>query len=82
MRIKILKTKKLEEKIQQTFKTGEILGIRKTGIAVGCGEKTALLVEKLQPENKKILDAYDFSLGSKISTGDRFTREKMNKEKD
>ena len=82
IRIKILKAKKIREKTGGSFKTGEILDIRKTGIIVECGKQSALLVEKLQPESKKILDAYNFSLGAKITPGDRFTCEKTNEERD
>lgn len=70
-RIKILKG--TTEIIKQTpLIPGEILEITQKGIKVGCGEGSAFLLEILQPENKKQMSAYSFSLGTQIKPGDKF----------
>ncbi len=51
---------------------GEILSIRKEGIEVCCGERSSYLIERLQPENRKEMDAHSFSLGARIKPGDKF----------
>ncbi|MFB0566582.1 MAG: methionyl-tRNA formyltransferase [Candidatus Aminicenantaceae bacterium] len=64
-----------EEKGSQTqcLTPGKILSIKKEGIEVCCGKGSTYLLRKLQPENKKEMDAYSFSLGAKIEIGDRLT---------
>jgi hypothetical protein len=39
---------------------------------VCCGERSIYLIESLQPENRKRMDAYAFSLGAEIKPGDIF----------
>ncbi len=51
---------------------GEIVAVDKSGLAVACGEGTAYLIEDLQPEGKKVMPAYVFSLGARIKAGARF----------
>ena len=70
-RIKILKGKKEAFKGQSSSQ-GEILEVKKKGIEVCCGDASVFLIENLQPENKKPMSAYSFSLGAKIRPGDRF----------
>lgn len=70
-RIKILKGKKEAFK-GQSSSPGEILDVKKKGIEVCCGDASVFLIENLQPENKKPMSAYSFSLGAKIRSGDRF----------
>lgn len=70
-RIKILKGKKEAFK-GQSSSPGEILEVKKKGIEVCCGNASVFLIENLQPENKKPMSAYSFSLGAKIRPGDRF----------
>jgi len=70
-RIKILKGKKEAFK-GQSSSPGEILEVKKKGIEVCCGDASVFLIENLQPENKKPMSAYSFSLGAKIRPGDRF----------
>lgn len=71
-RLKIIKGKHIE---LQNIKTspGEIINIHKNGIETACGRGSVFLIEALQPENKKVMDAYAFSLGSKIFPGMKFT---------
>jgi len=52
---------------------GEILSARKEGIEVCCGEKSIYLIERLQLEDKKEIDAHAFSLGARITPGEKFS---------
>ncbi len=72
IRIKIHKGKKLERDAPPGSSPGEISRIEKEGIEVSCAEGSTFLIESLQPENRKRMDAYAFSLGAEIKTGDRF----------
>lgn len=49
---------------------GEILSVSKTGLEVCCGGGNVYLIERLQQENRKEMDAYSFSLGMKLREGD------------
>ncbi len=70
-RIKILKGTPRSGPLPVSF-PGEILGVKKEGVEVGCGEKSVYLIEGLQPEGKKALSAYAFALGARMKPGDRF----------
>ncbi len=70
-RIKILRGRVQSGPFPDFF-PGEILLVKKEGIEVGCGEKSVYLIEKLQPEGKKTLSAYAFTLGARIMPGDKF----------
>ncbi len=72
IRIKIHKGKKIEKEAPPGSSAGEISVIKKEGIEVCCGEGSIYLIESLQPENKKRMDAYAFSLGAEINPGDIF----------
>ncbi len=50
---------------------GEILSITKGGIEVVCG-KGSVLITELKPEGKGRMPAHSFTLGTKVSLGDRF----------
>lgn len=71
-RIKIIKGKK-ENILAPSHFPGEILKIKKEGILVACGNGNVYLIEVLQQENKKVMAAYSYSLGTKIRPGDKFT---------
>lgn len=71
-RIKIIKGKKDFSKSPYLHTPGEVLKIKKEGIAVCCGKGSVYLIQLLQPENRKKMDAYAFSLGTKIKPGDMF----------
>ncbi|MFW6124061.1 MAG: methionyl-tRNA formyltransferase [Acidobacteriota bacterium] len=71
-RIKIIKAKNLRQKTEPSVSPGEIVDISQKGMTVCCGHKTLLLIEELQPENKRIMSAYSFSLGARIKPGDTF----------
>ncbi len=72
IRIKIHKGRKIEKETPPGSSAGEISGIKKEGIEVCCGEGSIYLIESLQPENRKRMDAYAFSLGAEIKPGDIF----------
>ena len=71
-RVKIIEGKVKEEPIHSSS-PGKILAVSKTGIEVCCGRRSSYLIQKLQPENKKAMDAYAFFLGAKIEIGDTFS---------
>jgi len=72
-RLKIIKGKPFDKKSGPNYQPGEIIEINRMGIKVCCGESNSYLIEKLQPENKKEMAAYAFSLGAKLQTGDIFS---------
>ncbi|MQY61570.1 methionyl-tRNA formyltransferase [bacterium] len=73
IRIKIHRGRKIEKEAPPGSSAGEISGIKNEGIEVCCGEGSIYLIESLQPENRKRMDAYAFSLGAEIKPGDIFT---------
>jgi methionyl-tRNA formyltransferase len=52
--------------------SGRVIKIEKQGPVVGCGGESSFLIERLQRENKKELDAPSFLRGMKINAGDVF----------
>jgi methionyl-tRNA formyltransferase len=72
IRIKIHKGRKIEKEAPPGSSAGEISGINKEGIEVCCGYGSTFLIESLQPENRRRMEAYAFSLGAEIKIGDRF----------
>lgn len=73
MRIKILKGRQGAAGIETPSTPGEIHDIGKEGIEVICGERSLFLIEELQPEGKKVMPAFAFSLGKEVKIGDRFS---------
>ncbi|UCE39812.1 MAG: methionyl-tRNA formyltransferase [Candidatus Aminicenantes bacterium] len=69
-RIKVIRGKILDSK-PHVFGPGEILGLDKAGIRVSCGKNSIYLIEELQPEGKKSMNAYAFTLGAQIYPGTR-----------
>ncbi len=53
---------------------GTVLAVGKNGIDVACGGRTIYRIESIQPEGKKKMDAYAFSLGAGVRAGDVFSR--------
>lgn len=49
---------------------GQVVSADRSGIAVGCGNGSVYVIERLQRENKKSMDAGDFLRGTKIVPGD------------
>jgi len=71
-RIKIYAGKEKGE-LTHISSPGKILAVSKEGIEVCCGGRSSYLIQRLQPENKKEMDAYAFFLGAEIKIGDAFT---------
>ncbi|MCM8786566.1 MAG: methionyl-tRNA formyltransferase [Candidatus Omnitrophica bacterium] len=67
--IKVLEAEVCEQKVLQPPAT--IVKIDKTGIYVST-KKGILKIKKLQPQNKKNMDAYAFVIGHKVKVGDKF----------
>ena len=67
--IKILQTSVIES--DEVFQCGEIVKISADGIAVGT-KKGLLLVKRLKPEGKSEMDAYAWSNGVKLKSGQKF----------
>lgn len=70
-RIKIARGKAQDGK-SHGLSPGEMLGVNKTGIRVSCGQNSIYLIEELQPEGKKAMNAYAFTLGNHINPGTKF----------
>ena len=51
---------------------GEVAATGKAGVEVACGGGSGYLIESLQPEARKAMPAYAFSLGAKLSPGASF----------
>ena len=71
-RVKIPKGQKSESSASPSSSPGEILNIGKQGITVCCGERSAFLIQRIQPENRNEMDAFAFSLGMRIKQSDKF----------
>ncbi|MFQ6037695.1 MAG: methionyl-tRNA formyltransferase [Candidatus Aminicenantales bacterium] len=72
-RVKILGGKVISAPIPPS-RAGNIVAVAPEGITVSCG-RGAYLVEKIQPEGRKPMEAHAFALGARIFPGDRFTDE-------
>ena len=51
---------------------GTWLAIDREGLAVACGEGTALLLVEVQPESRRAMDAFAFATGARLAAGTRF----------
>jgi methionyl-tRNA formyltransferase len=70
-RLKILKGRTAISETED-FSPGQVVHISKDGIHIMCGGKSCYVVENLQPENKKPMDAYSYTLGAQMKSGDSF----------
>ena len=66
--VKVLETKVIEN--NAALPPGEVIEVNKDGILIKC-KNNAILIKKVKPEGKGIMNAYDWSLGSKIKAGDK-----------
>ena len=64
--IKVLETKKLP--ICSEKEAGEILNVSKSGIQVNTGNGV-ILISKVKPESKGVMNAYDFANGAQLKQG-------------
>ncbi len=72
--VKILETRLLASELSSSCtKVGQILSVSKNGIEV-MTSNGSILVTKVKPENKAMINAYDWSNGIKIKAGSYFGR--------
>lgn len=71
-RVKIIKGRCQEHKANAQTEQGKILSMQKQGIEVCCEGGSVYLIEELQPENRKAMSAYAFSLGAGLKPRDTF----------
>lgn len=68
---KIIKVLKTEAKENNDFiPAGSVISVNKEGILIKC-KTGAILIITVKPEGKNVMSAYDWSLGSKIKSGDK-----------
>jgi methionyl-tRNA formyltransferase len=71
-RLKILEGRTETTEPASSIKPGEIYKVEKEGICVGCGDGHIYIINHLQPENRKAMNAHAFSLGANIKSGESF----------
>lgn len=71
-RLKILEGRTDTTESISSVRPGEIFAVEKEGISVGCGDGQVYTISRLQPENRKTMNAHSFSLGAKIEPGESF----------
>jgi methionyl-tRNA formyltransferase len=71
-RLKILEGRTEKTEPASSVKPGEIYAVEKEGICVGCGDGHIYMINHLQPENRKSMNAHSFSLGANIKPGESF----------
>jgi len=71
-RIKILDGRVEQTEPLSPICPGEICATSKEGLHVRCGDGNTYIMERLQPENRKAMNAHSFSLGANIKPGDIF----------
>ncbi len=72
--LKVLKSKVVEcpQERRRDLRLGEVLLIcKQKGIIIACG-RGELIIERVQPEGKREMDAYAFALGHHVATGECF----------
>jgi len=72
-RIKIIKAETSGSVPNFSSIPGSIYKISRDGIEVCCGQRSVLLIQSIQPQGKKPMDAHAFSLGAKIKINDVFS---------
>lgn len=75
-RVKVVSGRCWESRCAENVPPGSIVEIRKEGLFVCCGDSSIYHIQTLQPENKKVMQAYAFSLGAQLRPGDRFVSER------
>jgi methionyl-tRNA formyltransferase len=71
-RIKILDGRVERTESESSNKPGEIRAVKKEGLYVACGDGNVYIIERLQPENRRVMHAHDYSLGADIKPCDSF----------
>lgn len=72
-RILIRAGKKINQAAASGFVPGQVIEIKKEGLVIGCSQGSLFLVERLQRENKKEMEASAFLRGLRIEPGDIFS---------
>lgn len=69
-RVKILKAKKSDAVPDSFSVPGKVWRISKEGLYICCGERSLLLIQDIQPQGKRPMSAYAFSLGAHLKPED------------
>ncbi len=70
-RIKIVEGAALAvHSLKRDARPGQVIGVGKEGLEISCGSESVFLIRLLQPEGKREMPAYAFSLGFRIKAGD------------
>jgi methionyl-tRNA formyltransferase len=72
-RILIRAGKKINQAAVSGFVPGQVIEVKKEGLVIGCSQGSLFLVERLQRENKKEMEASAFLRGLRIEPGDIFS---------
>jgi len=68
-RLQVSRGKPLEGESASAEPPGRILSVTKEGLRVSSGQGAIFLIERLKPENRGEMSAFDFSRGRKIENG-------------
>jgi len=69
-RLIVLKGRVSDRLGRAEFAPGEVVAVPKEGLIVGCGGRSLYRIERLQPESKRAMDGYAFTLGGRVRPGD------------
>lgn len=65
----IIKIHRVEFGNETNYDSGKIVSVTKKGIEVACGDGKTLIITEIQRQGKKKMDAYSYSLGTRIEIG-------------
>lgn len=70
--IKIVETRLIDSPTDASaFKPSQVISIKKAGLEIKTGD-SSILITKVQPECKPVMNAFDWSNGARIKVGDSF----------
>jgi len=72
LEVKVLRTEPAVADERDVLDTGGVVEAHGGRLAVRCGKGTRLLIQELQPANKRPMTARDFLCGHPVRVGDRF----------
>ena len=67
--VKILAAAASTDSGRQSAPPGTVLGVSRGGVAVACGEGSVLNIDRVQPESRGPVSAFDFANGAKLKPG-------------
>lgn len=76
--IKIMETRLLS--VKSNCSEGEIVCVSKEGIQTACKDGSCILITKVKPESKGLMNAYDYANGAKIKPNTKFGEQQCSKE--